>query len=359
MQIGVKENPAFSQPEQFSAAQARVDALNAEGGIDGTPIELTQCDSDLDPNKEAACIKQAVDDEYSAIVASTLAFTSMSVLEEAGIPYVGSSGITADQFSSELSFPFSGNVGYFYGEAAIALEEGVSGASLIGPSDASNKINVQMVQDAMDLAGIPVRTATAPMGRPDYSAVAATAMDGDPDAIVTCGALEFVTKVIVSLRQQGYDGLIITYGQAIDAVSVKTMGPAAEGVRVALGALPPSDTSNETVSTYLAEMEQADPDAKLNELSAYGWSSIYVFEQIMQNATSFTAADVAEAYGAATEPVDSGLMGQYVGAGSSPITDLPRAFNRHYVPGVVRDGEIVLTGEFVDAYEQVESGSLN
>ena len=121
MSIYVKNNPAFSQPQTFAGAQARVEAINADGGINGHPIELIECDSNLDPNQEKACIDQAIAEQVSAVVSSSIFFTPLTSLEEAGIPFIGAQGITPDQLSNPISYPFSGVQGWFQGQVAIAV----------------------------------------------------------------------------------------------------------------------------------------------------------------------------------------------------------------------------------------------
>src|SRR5689334_10523783 len=74
MIIAVLSNPAFSDPEAATAAQAYVKEANASGGINGHPIDLEVCDSNLDPNKETACFQKAVTDHVVAVVGSFLLF---------------------------------------------------------------------------------------------------------------------------------------------------------------------------------------------------------------------------------------------------------------------------------------------
>ncbi len=54
LMIAVLSNPAFSNPQSAVAAKAYVKQANASGGINGHPIQLEVCDSNLDPNKETA-----------------------------------------------------------------------------------------------------------------------------------------------------------------------------------------------------------------------------------------------------------------------------------------------------------------
>ncbi len=139
MSIYVKNNPAFSQPQTFAGAQARVEAINADGGINGHPIELIECDSNLDPNQEKACIDQAIAEQVSAIVSSSIFFTPLTSLEEAGIPFIGAQGITPDQLSNPISYPFSGVQGWFQGQVAIAVAAGAESVTIVTGDTASSQ----------------------------------------------------------------------------------------------------------------------------------------------------------------------------------------------------------------------------
>ena len=104
--ISVLSNPSFSAPEAATAAEAYVKQANASGGINGHPIDLQVCDSDLNPNKETGCFQQAVTDHDVAVVGSFLLFgTGMKLLQAAGIPFVGGNGTTIAEYTNPVSFP--------------------------------------------------------------------------------------------------------------------------------------------------------------------------------------------------------------------------------------------------------------
>ena len=154
MSIYVKNNPAFSQPQTFAGAQARVDAINASGGINGHPVELIGCDSNLDPNQEQACIDQAISEDVSAIVSSSIFFTPLTTLEEANIPFIGAQGITPDQLSSPMSYPFSGVNGWFKGEVAIAVKAGAESITIVTGDTASSQYSESIAKAAITEAGL-------------------------------------------------------------------------------------------------------------------------------------------------------------------------------------------------------------
>ena len=57
----VFESPVLSLVDQVDAADAAVVAFNSRGGIGGHCMELTTCDTELDPNGEVECARQLVE----------------------------------------------------------------------------------------------------------------------------------------------------------------------------------------------------------------------------------------------------------------------------------------------------------
>ncbi|MGF7235654.1 MAG: ABC transporter substrate-binding protein [Frankia sp.] len=93
-------------PEAVGAARAAVRALNTRGGIGGHPVTLVFCNDKNDVPTAQACAQKAADTHTLAVV-SELSFGGgvMPTLAKAGIPAVGSSGVSID--GSDLSSPIS------------------------------------------------------------------------------------------------------------------------------------------------------------------------------------------------------------------------------------------------------------
>ncbi len=357
MSIYVKDNPAFSQPQTFAGAQARVDAINAAGGLGGHPIELIGCDSNLDPNQEQACVDQAISEGVSAVVSSSIFFTPLTALEEAGIPFIGAQGITPDQLSNPISYPFSGVQGWFQGQVAIAVEAGAESITVVTGDTASSQYSESIALAAIEAAGLtPNPSVVAAVGRADYTAEAAAAIADNPDAVLMNGPAEVLTKFTAAMRQAGYEGLIVSFGSGIGGDAIESLGDAAEGVRVSLIARPLSDTENPFVAQFIEEMNATDSSASQDELSEYGWSSMYLFGEVMADQTEFDAAATIAAFDQVTEPIDAGLFGPFVGSGTPVAPDTPRLFTLSYIDGEVVDGVLVGNGDFQDPAAALGAG---
>ena len=169
MSIYREEQPGVLTTADIRRGPGRVEAINADGGINGHPIELIECDSNLDPNQEKACIDQAIAEQVSAIVSSSIFFTPLTSLEEAGIPFIGAQGITPDQLSNPISYPFSGVQGWFQGQVAIAIAvaAGAESVTIVTGDTASSQYSESIAAAAAQAAGLTLnQSVVTTMGRP-------------------------------------------------------------------------------------------------------------------------------------------------------------------------------------------------
>lgn len=91
-------------------AEAYANWINKRGGINGGPLTVVTCNEMNDPDQAEKCAQEAVSDHVVAVVGSySLAGDRyMPILQKAGIPYLGGTGVSAAEFSNPLSFPVNG-----------------------------------------------------------------------------------------------------------------------------------------------------------------------------------------------------------------------------------------------------------
>ena len=348
--MAVRNTPVLSQQEQFDAAQARVDSINASGGVNGHPLSLEQCDTKLDPNAEQACLNQAVTDKVSAIVGSTILFSSFANLEAAKIPLIGAQGITPSQLQSSISYPFGSIFAWFAGMVQMAKSDGVNTLAVDYLQTASAQFSDGVVLARAKALGITVKTnlGTA-LTTTDYTADAATLTKGNPDGVAVVGSTGTAAPLIKAMRAGGYTGKIYCLSADFTAQELSSYSSALEGVRVSNAAMPLSNTSDPGVQAYKADMAKYEPSSKQDENGELGWSGVEMYYQLMKSAPSFTGADVIAAAEAQTTPLTVGPYGQINTTGTSPDATYPRLFNHNFVPSTIKNGVIVASGGFVDA----------
>ncbi|MFJ1807673.1 MULTISPECIES: ABC transporter substrate-binding protein [unclassified Streptomyces] len=105
-----EDTQGSAQPGVRLTAQAYEKWINANGGIKGAPLKVLTCNEKNNPDEAEKCAQQAVAEKVVAVVGSySLAGDRyMPILQKAGIPYIGGTGVSAAEFSNPLSFPVNG-----------------------------------------------------------------------------------------------------------------------------------------------------------------------------------------------------------------------------------------------------------
>ena len=93
-------------PEIKGATLAAVKQVNASGGINGHPINLSICDDQSNPNVAATCAQQAVANNDVAVlgIANVEDVTMLPILQHAGIAFIGQDESTPLDATTPISF---------------------------------------------------------------------------------------------------------------------------------------------------------------------------------------------------------------------------------------------------------------
>lgn len=97
----------YSQVSQ-QAAQAYFNFVNDQGGIYGRKIDFVSCDTAGQAQGTAGCLNKFIESDKVFALGPSLDFNLDIVqptIEEAGVPWVGSSGLYSEEFQSPLMFP--------------------------------------------------------------------------------------------------------------------------------------------------------------------------------------------------------------------------------------------------------------
>jgi ABC-type branched-subunit amino acid transport system substrate-binding protein len=180
---------ASSKPNVGNAAKAAVDAINKDGGVKGSQLELVQCKNLFDQGPALDCARKGTSDDILAWVGQDDLFTdqTLPILEQANVPSIGlgTSGSPSD-FTSPMSFPLSAGVSGAILSTPLMLKE--LGHKSITPVECEYpacKNNGKLMRDFAPPYNIDV---TSPveilnLGMPDYSPLAQRVKDMDADAV--------------------------------------------------------------------------------------------------------------------------------------------------------------------------------
>ena len=353
--IGSFENPAFGNDytEQSDAVEAHVAVLNATGGIAGHPIEVLICNTQDDPARFLACVRDGIDAEVAAMVGFSSADTAdgFALLEQAGIPAIGV--VTGDPASlaSPNSFPTNnGALGQFFAlPSALALSD-VSKASIVVPDIGGAGVAQMNAVWSIGLAQQGIQDAgfvTVPADVTDLAPVVAAATAEDTDGVGSSLLGEANARLLITLSDQAPEATVVIPGGLIDPEILEAAGDAAEGAIVVSWYPPLVNTDVPGIARFIDELSTFNPDANLTDQAINYWLAAYIFGNVARDiAASGGTVDGSSVLSALSSMTEVDTLGLTPPIDfTSVFTAFPgldRMFNPSSVFTVIEDGEQVL-----------------
>ena len=333
-------------PEVSGAVEARVEAINAAGGINGRPVEVVVCNTNLDPNQAAQCARDAVEEEVVAVVGNFTALDSQiyPVLEAAGIPSIGpvpAGG--AESLTSKVSFPIlSGIPGVFFGMPRLAVERGAKTISLMYPDLPQAAQSLPLIEGSLGLDGRTLQnTVPIALDSPDVTPAIASLIGGGTDGVIGFGVGDQNGAILQALKQQGYQGSVTTIGTFLTPELIESLGDTAEGVYVVITTVT-TDADAPGVEMFRSDMESFDGGLALTDTALAAWAATWLFERVAMDLPEVTSAALLESMG--------NIKGLDMGGITPPLDTtkefttlpIPRIFNPTVVYTQIKDGKLVM-----------------
>jgi hypothetical protein len=181
---------ASNMPGIPAMAEAYSRMVNAQGGINGRPLQVLTCNERNDSVQAANCAQQAVTAHAVAVVGSYSQYgeSFLPELENAGIPYIGGYGIAQDEFTNLLSYPVNGGLPALLAGNGRQLASDCHRVSLIRPDTEAGDSFPEFLDAGLSFGGdpTPAQDVRVPEAATDYSGAARTAVGrGGPGQCVT------------------------------------------------------------------------------------------------------------------------------------------------------------------------------
>jgi branched-chain amino acid transport system substrate-binding protein len=340
-------------PNIAITAKAYEKWINAHGGINGHPLQVTVCDEHGKPNDAAACARQAVSDHDVAVVGSFsfLGTAIMPSLISANIPNFGECcAITPPEWTSTDSFPMGTQPLYAVGLVKRAIQDGCKNINAV-IIDGAQGFEPVMI-NAMKAYGRKFgRTIILPPTSQDDSAQVAEATSGGADCVVMIVSETPYVAWNQAWVQSGTTARMYGPQGNLDTVSIKGLGNKLDGSIIA-GMYP--DISTPPWADYRQALKNAnaDPNVDYNSLGGLGtWAAYTGMTDIMNKMSgSITNVTFKQAV-AKTTNLDTHGMVPVIDF-TKPWTAFPafaRLFNRTVVFSTIKNGKVVpLTTSFED-----------
>jgi ABC-type branched-subunit amino acid transport system substrate-binding protein len=331
-----------------------VAAVNAAGGVKGHKLVLSMCDTTFTANGEVACARKIVAAKPAVSIAPFLVAdgsgASWPILLAAKIPAIGGQGGTQAELNSTNSFPLgSGFLGPFVGTAEGIFRTGAKNITILNddPNPAAPIVS-QLITGALKARGITkVNTVTGHTASdPTFATAAAQATAGGVDGIVLNGSPNTVATMVKALRSGGYKGKLATPSLLLPPQVITALGADAEGIIVVSANAFVTDTTNNGIVKYKADMKKYRPTAPLDDASLQAWSAVQLFVQAASRGTRFDAFGLMATFRNIKKPIDIKTSGPWSVVGKlGKVPGFARIVNPTVTFGVVKSGKVVPQGK--------------
>ena len=343
MTIAPVDTAAINQPEIHESARAAVATINRAGGLGGHKVELISCNDGNDTNKAADCARRAVSENAIAVLGgfTTNGATINPILDQAGIPWIGAPGFSANELGDKNSYLLLAGGTSFAGIAAKAVKDGCTTISTVQYDSPATGHSTDLINLGIKNAGgQPATVIKVPTTTTDFTSVAKSAGESD------CAILGLPNDQVVAVAKAGDSvGVTTRYYPLTGALNETVLSQAGKGMTGATSA------SNFVVATDAAWDEAKAASDDVDWTGVYNqdtWASYQVLTDVMKDRTDVTAATVTQAMNDATNVDAGGLMAPVDFTVEFSAPGLNRVFNRNVVYTTVEDGNIVQDGGFED-----------
>jgi branched-chain amino acid transport system substrate-binding protein len=351
--------PVGIAPEAAAAARAKVNAINAAGGIKGRKLELTVCNDQADTNKAAACARQAVSSGVVAIVGSPGPETAAAypILEQAGIASIGPTPTTPAIGNSPVSTCFTTAVaGEFVAMPTLLKQQGSQVHSVIYPGDygaASTLLKTTFTLGVKKAGSKLGALSTYAASQTQFGASVAKALGNGTDGVAAFAPGATQGPLMASIISQNPKVKIVMPASSFLPSVAKYLGDKINGIYV-VGEGMPATSKAQGIAMFNADMDKHEPKATRNDLAIDAWTSVWVFQKLAEKAKTIDRPSILQAT-KAIRGLDVGGIYPPLDR-STPFTGLPGdtcVANPTVVLQVVKDGKLVPIedGKFTNPFE--------
>ncbi|HEX5608633.1 MAG TPA: ABC transporter substrate-binding protein [Solirubrobacterales bacterium] len=277
------EGPQYKNIEE--TARVYQEWINANGGIDGRPLEAHFCDARGTPTGVAACGREAVAGGAVAVVGN-FTFTGdaiIPILEKGKTAQWGNCcAIAPSELVSPISFPMGNQPLYSVGLVKKAVEDGcknINGVIIEGA-----EAFIPLMENAAKAEGTKIgKFVTLPATAQDYAPQVAEATSGDADCLVMIVSETPYIAWMPAFAQSGSEAVMYGPQGNFNENAVKGFEEVVEG-DVNAGMYP--DISTEAWADYRAALDEYEADSAqdYNSLGGMGtWAAYEGFKQVVES----------------------------------------------------------------------------
>jgi len=250
-------------------------AINAQGGIDGRPLQIVTCEHQSgDKNTAGACVSKALADPDVVAAAgfnSTASAVTTPLITKAGLACLGCVLFGPADFSSKSFFPVSPGflttnvmsaiaTKYLHVDSIALPYNSATGGALPGLVESTTPKSVKVIK-------VPITTAQT-----DLSSPAANMLSQKPGAIVAAAALPLLVKLMAAVEGQGGANIpLVMYGGDLVPGNVASQLP---GVTNSIIMSSDYNRSGAGFAQFESDLKKYSPDTEPANLVLQQWIGI-------------------------------------------------------------------------------------
>jgi ABC-type branched-subunit amino acid transport system substrate-binding protein len=356
--------PIENYPDAMAGAEAAAAAFNKAGGLNGSEIKLSFCNTQSNPNVAQSCARQAVSEKAVAVIGypGTQSPLMIPILKAAGIPVIGfrSSGNAIDWTDPTVFTPVGGPASA-YQALPFALKTLGKKRFFISYQDvpaAAN--NAKNALRASKIAGIPVvGSMVLPGATTDFAPYVQKLRDANPDAVMFINSPGVSGGLMRAAEALGVKPLWAHNSGSIGEPEAAQIGDPSKNMLIASDYPSFRDAAAYPgIRKFLADMKAAGKDSEPVNLKVTGistWVTMYLLQNLAKGINGqITNVNLTAALKKATKPINiQGLINWAPGA-KGPAA-IPRWSNIGVYFLTFRNGQQVSWGRALPALDLVKA----
>jgi len=228
---------SVDQSIELDVAAATVAYVNEHrGGMGGRPVELTTCETKLDPALATDCANQMVEAGVVAVLmgSSGVVENVWQPLHDAGVPTVFFAASAETMLTDDRStFVLSNPDGATQLPLGVAEDEGADEVTAVVIDVPPAIEGLEAAVPTFADAGIELELVRVPLGTADMTPQMSEVVDDDPGVVHVLGNDAFCISAFQALQTVGYDGPLTAVTQCItDATRTGLPAGSLEGIVV-------------------------------------------------------------------------------------------------------------------------------
>ncbi len=244
----------------YRAAQREI---NARGGVRGRPLQIEVCDDRNDPNQAQACARKLVSDGIIATAAniSELSMVEAPILDEAGIPEIGSTALNPEDSTLPTEFPLDGGTFNLMAGGIVGIKRrGLRSMFVVTVDVPPGRLQVQLAGQLLKAAQLETAGAAyIPAAATDFAPYVQAAMASKADVVYPALPPSMTIPFMIASSRLGANYLImIPYGELEPRDIALLGGPRAITENdIEFTALPPLTATDRfpALSAFAADMD--------------------------------------------------------------------------------------------------------